>query len=510
VSGTEATRGTIQSTTRPLWRRLLGAPEAGLVLVILLLGGLLAAFAGSKTSQVDLALPAGATAVRQQGVWVVTTDDAAFLASLRKTLQASEEGQLRVKAGAETATFEAGKPRYIEGSEGQPSVMKVDGVRENRFLNLANLTMLANNASTIAIMAVGMTLIIAMGGIDLSIGMVWALSAFVGIFVFKYPWDNGLPSLAFKGHAWPVVAAAVWAVASAAIVLGLRARTRKVGPSPSTTAWTTASVVSGSGAVLFVVGVALFALSAAVFADQTREPVAMSMPVALLVGLGVCAATGAVCGLINGSLTVGLNVHPFIITLGMMAVLEGFLFVLSGSQSLVGVPAGFGDDFFKARFAGVYPVPVFCMVLTTVVGTIVLKRMVLGRRTLAIGDNEKAAMYAGIPVGRTKIMVYTVAGALAGLSAAVNLGYWQSASPSAGKGLELQVIAATVIGGASLAGGRGSAIGAVLGAILIEMINNGMVMLEVDSNYNKIVMGVAIVLAVVIDKTKTKLHTRRG
>jgi ribose transport system permease protein len=150
------------------------------------------------------------------------------------------------------------------------------------------------------------------------------------------------------------------------------------------------------------------------------------------------------------------------------------------------------------------------MVLTTVVGTIVLKRMVLGRRTLAIGDNEKAAMYAGIPVGRTKIMVYTVAGALAGLSAAVNLGYWQSASPSAGKGLELQVIAATVIGGASLAGGRGSAIGAVLGAILIEMINNGMVMLEVDSNYNKIVMGVAIVLAVVIDKTKTKLHTRRG
>ena len=193
----------------------------------------------------------------------------------------------------------------------------------------------------------------------------------------------------------------------------------------------------------------------------------------------------------------------------MMAVIEGFLFVLSGSQSLVGVPAGFGDHFFKARLAGVYPVPVFCMIATTVVGTIVLRRMVLGRRTLAIGDNEKAAMYAGIPVGRTKIMVYMLAGMLAGLSAAVNLGYWQSASPSAGKGLELQVIAATVIGGASLAGGRGSAIGAVLGAILIEMINNGMVMLEVDSNYNKIVMGVAIVLAVVIDQTKTRMQ-RRG
>lgn len=506
MSGHQATRG----ITKPLWRRLLGAPEAGLVLVILLLGALLAAFAGSKTSQVDLALPPGATATRQQGVWVVATEDASFLAKLRTTLKPSDDGQLRVTVGAESATFEAGKPRYIEGSEGQASVMKVDGAAENRFLNLANITMLANNASTIAIMAVGMTLIIAMGGIDLSIGMVWALSAFVGIFVFKYPWDNGLPSLAFKGHSWPAGLAMAWILASVAAVLALRSKARRSGPTATTTTWTTISIVSGAGAALFGIGVLLFALNAAVFADQTREPIALSVPMALLVGLGVCGLTGAVCGLINGSLTVGLNVHPFIITLGMMAVLEGFLFVLSGSQSLVGVPAGFGDHFFKARIAEVYPVPVFCMVLTTVVGTIVLKRMVLGRRTLAIGDNEKAAMYAGIPVGRTKILVYVLAGALAGLSAAVNLGYWQSASPSAGKGLELQVIAATVIGGASLAGGRGSAIGAVLGAILIEMINNGMVMLEVDSNYNKIVMGVAIVLAVVIDKTKTKLQSRRA
>ena len=504
MSGREATRG----VTKPFWRRLLGAPEAGLVLVILLLGGLLAAFAGTKTSQVDIALPVGATAARQQGVWVITTDDAAFLAGLRKTLAASANGELRVKVGTDETTFDAGKPRYIAGSDGQPSIVKVDGVRESRFLNLANLTMLANNASTIAIMAVGMTLIIAMGGIDLSIGMVWALAAFVGIFAFKYPWGDGLPSLAVAGHTWPVTLAGVVAAGGMVAAAVLRAQSRKADASPKAATMSTASLVTASLATLFVVGVLLFAVKNAIFLDQTREPIALSVPMALLVGLGVCGLTGAVCGLINGSLTVGLGVHPFIITLGMMAVIEGFLFVLSGSQSLVGVPAGFGDHFFKARLAGVYPVPVFCMIATTVVGTIVLRRMVLGRRTLAIGDNEKAAMYAGIPVGRTKIMVYMLAGMLAGLSAAVNLGYWQSASPSAGKGLELQVIAATVIGGASLAGGRGSAIGAVLGAILIEMINNGMVMLEVDSNYNKIVMGVAIVLAVVIDQTKTRMQRR--
>jgi ribose/xylose/arabinose/galactoside ABC-type transport system permease subunit len=492
---------------KPLWRKVLGSPESGLVLVILLLASILAFFSGTKAGFVDLALSAGATATRQQGVWVVKTDDAAFLERAERTLRPAGDGQLRIEVtGGRTATFDAGKPRLIDAGEGKPGTLKVEGAAVNRFLNLENLTMLANNASAIAIMAVGMTLIIAMGGIDLSIGMVWALSAFVGIFAFKYPWGDGLPSLAVGGQSWPAVLAGVLAVGGLASAGVLR---RRGDGSPKAAAASTGALVLGALGALFVVGVALFAVKNAVFADQTRDPMPWSVPTALLIGLGVCGVTGAVCGLINGSLTVGLGVHPFIITLGMMAVLEGFLFVLSGSQSLVGVSPGFGDHFFKARLGGVYPVPVFCMVATMVIGTIVLRRMVLGRRTLAIGDNEKAAMYAGIPVGRTKIMVYTLAGLLAGLSAAVNLGYWQSASPSAGKGLELQVIAATVIGGASLAGGRGSAVGAVLGAILIEMINNGMVMLEVDSNYNKIVMGVAIVVAVVIDQTKTRLSRKR-
>lgn len=496
-------------TASPLWKRIASKPESGLVIVILLLGGLLSAFAGQRDAQLDIPLPAGAETARQQGVWVVTTEDAAFAAKVSATLKPSEDGQLRVVTGGKATTYEAGRPRLIDGDNGQPGVLKVDAAKVNRFLNLENLTMLANNASAIAIMAVGMTLIIAMGGIDLSIGMVWALAGFVGIFAFKYPWDQGLPALTIKDRSWPVLAAGALAVGGFLLSALLRAQAKRTSV-PAVRAAGTTSLVVASLSTLAVLGVILFAFKAAVYADQTREPVAMSMPVALLVGLGVCGATGAVCGLISGSLTVGLAVHPFIITLGMMAVLEGFLFVLSGSQSLVGVPATYGDHFFKAQFAGVYPVPVFFMAAITLIGALVLSRTVLGRRTLAIGDNEKAAAYAGIPVGRVKITVYMLAGLLAGVSAAVNLGYWQSASPSAGKGAELQVIAATVIGGASLSGGRGSAIGAVLGAILIEMINNGMVMLEVDSNYNKIVMGVAIVVAVVIDQAKSRLQRRRG
>lgn len=498
---------TPSNTRRPLWRRILGKPESGLVLVILLLGALLTGFSGQREATIDIDLPAGAAPVRQQGVWIITTDDAPFIAKIKAALKVSDDGGLRIVTGGASTTYEAGKPRVLPGQDGAPGKIKVESAKVNRFLNLENATMLANNASTTAIMAVGMTLIIAMGGIDLSIGMVWALAGFVGIFAFKYPWDQGLPSLTVGGHGFPVVIAGLLAAAGLATGAVLR---RRPDANPTVTAASTSGLVVGGIAALFVLGVLLFSLKAAIYADPTRDPVALSMPVALLVGFGVCAATGAVCGLISGSLTVGLGVHPFIITLGMMAVLEGFLFVLSGSLSLTGIPDAFGERFLKAPIAGVYPVPVFFMAATTLVGTITLQRTVLGRRTLAIGDNEKAASYAGIPVGRTKILVYTIAGLLAGLSAAVNLGYWQSASPSAGKGLELQVIAATVIGGASLSGGRGSAVGAVLGAVLIEMINNGMVMLEVDSNYNKIVMGVAIVLAVVIDQTKARLQRRRA
>ena len=300
----------------------------------------------------------------------------------------------------------------------------------NRFLNTGNLTLIAKNASFFAIMAVGMTGVIILAGIDLSVGSIYGLSAIVG--------------------------------AMAMNALGTDA----------------------------------------------------SLLVSLPVGILVCVAVGAMCGLFNGAMTVGFNVHPFVITLGMMASLRGITVFLAqyfyGSQSIGDLPDSFQTGFIKAEFMGVYPVPIVFMILTTIGGWFVLSRTVFGRRIMAIGGNETAARYTGIPVGRVKILVYTITGALAGLSAAIYIGYLGSAETNAGNAYELQVIAATVIGGASLMGGRGTALGAVLGAIIIQLINNAMVILNVDPSVNQIVMGAAIVLAVVIDQTKQKMARKKA
>jgi len=320
--------------------------------------------------------------------------------------------------------------RVMDEATGQTTTVQV-----NKFLDFQNLVLLAKDASYIAIMAVGMTAIIVMGGIDLSVGSIYAMSAVVGAMALR-------------------ALQAQW--------LG----------------------VPYEGAVATLGGAPWW--------------------VAIPVGIGVCCAVGAACGAANGTMVVGLNVHPFIITLGMMAVLRGLVFVLTQGQSVFSFPEAFTSGFFKAQILGVYPVPVIVMVLVALAGYMVLNRTVLGRRTYAIGGNETAARYAGIPVGRVKIIMYTLMGMLAGLSAAVYLGYLGAAASDAGSGYELSVIAATVIGGASLSGGRGSALGAVLGAFLIQLISNAMIILDIDPNYTQIVMGAAIIVAVVLDQVKSR------
>jgi ribose/xylose/arabinose/galactoside ABC-type transport system permease subunit len=301
---------------------------------------------------------------------------------------------------------------------------------KNKFFNATNLFLILKDSSFFAIMAVGMTGVIILAGIDLSVGSIYGLSAIVG-------------------------------------------------------------------------AMALSAL-----------PAEASLLVALPIGLAVCIAVGTMCGFANGAMSVGLRVHPFVITLGMMAALRGLTVVLPqeffSTQSIGGFPTSFTSGFFKAKIAGVYPVPVIIMAIVAIAGWFVLSRTVFGRRIFAIGGNETAAKYAGIPVGRVKVLVYTITGALCGLSACIYLGYLGAAETNAGNAYELQVIAATVIGGASLMGGRGTALGAVLGAIIIQLINNAMVIFSVDQSYNQIVMGAAIVIAVVIDQTKQRVQARRG
>ena len=135
------------------------------------------------------------------------------------------------------------------------------------------------------------------------------------------------------------------------------------------------------------------------------------------------------------------------------------------------------QGFVKLEWLGVNPVPVLLTLVVALAGMFVLTRTVLGRRIFAIGGNETAATYAGVPVGKVKIIVHTMMGVLAGLAGFLYIGYYGAAETAAGTGYELKAIAAAVIGGASLAGGRGSAIGAVLGAILVGLIDNGILML---------------------------------
>ncbi|MBK7405194.1 MAG: ABC transporter permease [Phycisphaerales bacterium] len=296
----------------------------------------------------------------------------------------------------------------------------------NAFLEPQNLLIVTTYASFIAVMAVGMTGVIILGGIDLSVGSTYAFASYCG------------------------------------------------------------------AVVLVKLGV--------------ESPGLASVPLGIL----ACCTIGALAGLVNGALTVGLRVHSFIITLGTMVILRGLVAVLSNGASIPGFPASFTSGFFKVQIGGISPTLTLIMVLVAGVGTFLLIYTVIGRRIFATGGNETAALYAGVPVGRVKIVAFTLCGLLAGLAGSMYIGYFGAWEPSAGTGYELKVIAATVIGGASLAGGRGSAAGAVLGAIVIQLIDDGMVILGINQSYNNIVLGTAIIVAVVIDQTKLRLQSGRA
>lgn len=230
------------------------------------------------------------------------------------------------------------------------------------------------------------------------------------------------------------------------------------------------------------------------------------VPAAILLCLGV----GTLCGLLNGLAIVLLGVHPFVITLGTMAIYRGIAFVMTKAQAYTHFPAQFTDGLIRYEVGrNLYPVPMLIMIGLTVLAAAYLKYAVGGRHVFAVGGNDQAARFSGLPVQRVKVMVYAFSGLTAGIAALIMLGYYGSASSDAGKGYELDVIAAAVVGGASLSGGRGTALGALLGALIIQIIANGIIILEIDQNYSQIIIGAVIVLAVVLDRLNTVLQNLR-
>jgi len=302
---------------------------------------------------------------------------------------------------------------------------RTTGATINNFWNANTLIQTATDASFFAIMAIGATIVIISGGIDLSVGSIYAL---------------------------------------AGVSVGLLMR--KVGP----------------------------------MGDSST----------VLIGFVACAGVGLLCGLLNGALVVGLRVHPFIITLGTMWVLRGIAFVTTKAESII-LPTAL-TAFVKAPLGlsrGLYPVPMLCMLVITVIGALYLTRTVMGRHIFAFGGNLEASRFAGLSLARIQIGVFAVSGLTAGIAAFLGAGFYGSVSSGDAQGYELYVIASAVVGGASLLGGKGSAVGAMLGALLIVLFRQSIRTLHFDQNYEWIVIGCAIIIAVVVDQWSTRATARR-
>ncbi len=273
----------------------------------------------------------------------------------------------------------------------------------------------------------------------------------------------------------------------------------------------TAGIDLSVGSVLALAGV----IVAAVITDAgVLNTLGVAGATTLAVAVGI--VVGATIGLANGAVIAYLRVAPFMVTLATMTIARGAARLFTG-----GVPIGFpaqGDPDFDIKVAGLdalnaigggripvpglprgFPVPALVMLLLVAVGAFVLARTRFGRHVYAVGGNEEAARLSGVPTRRIKLGVYAIAGACAGVAAVLMVGQLRSGGPDAGMLYELNAIAAAVIGGASLFGGLGTAWGALIGALLIGVLNNALDLLGVQAFWQEISKGAIILLAVLFD-----------
>lgn len=217
-------------------------------------------------------------------------------------------------------------------------------------------------------------------------------------------------------------------------------------------------------------------------------------------GTLVSILAGAVCGFINGKLITKLKLAPFIVTLGTMSIFRGVSYLMND-----GKPFAVSDyDWLDiGRFAYI-PSSVVLLVLILAGAGFLLKFTPFGRYTYAIGSNVETAFHAGVGVNKVLVAIYTLTGAFVGLAAMITTSRASTAQPTAGMGLELDIIAAVIIGGCSPRGGRGTMVGTIIGTFLISFLRNGLTISGISANVQLIVIGAIIVLAVAADNIATK------
>ncbi len=238
------------------------------------------------------------------------------------------------------------------------------------------------------------------------------------------------------------------------------------------------------------------ALSAIVLA-WTATVAGLPWPPATLLSLLV----GVACGLVNAVLIAYGRLPPFIATLAMLGIARGLALVISEGSP---IPMPDAVTHLGDTAGGVLPVPVIVMVVMGVIAAVILNRTYAGRAMYAIGGNEEAARLSGIKVGRQKLITYALSGGFAAVAGIVLAGRLASAQPQAAAGYELDAIAAVVIGGASLSGGKGRALGTFVGALILAVLRNGLNLLSVSAFWQQVVIGVVIALAVLVDTLRRR------
>ena len=290
-------------------------------------------------------------------------------------------------------------------------------LRSDHVLTSLTATTLLNQIPALTVVAVGLTGVLIVGGIDLSVGSVLALSAAaIGAAIVDWQWP-------------------LWAAAAAGVALGLAA------------------------------------------------------------------------GTLNGLITVAWSLPSFIVTLGTLEIARGAAYLVTRSQSMY---IGAAVEPVGAPIPGLGLSPAFVSALLLVASAqVVLARTILGRYMIAVGTNEQAVRLSGIDPRRVKLAVFIIAGGLAGLGGLFNVARLESADPNAGVGMELSAIAAVVIGGTSLMGGRGSVVNSFLGVLIITVLQTGLAQVGASEPAKRIITGVVIVLAVIIDVYRHKVGLRR-
>ena len=286
------------------------------------------------------------------------------------------------------------------------------------FLKTDNLLNIADQIVVIAVLAIGMTLVVISGGIDLAVGSLIALSAVV--------------------------------------------------------------------CTLLIHGV---------FGSENASGV--GMVAACAIGIAVCACLG----LFSGIMVAFCSIPPFIVTLGVMMVGSGIAYILAQGQSIYQVP----DSFVwlgRGTLPGGLPNSVLLMIVLYCLAHILMSRTALGRYIYAVGGNKEAARLSGVPVNGVILFVYALCGAMAGLGGVITASQLKSGAPTYGSMYEMYVIAAAVVGGASLSGGQGKIFGTLIGAFIIAVIQNGMNLMGVESYTQKVVLGLVILGAVLLDRLK--------